>query len=266
MGSQLFDLPPDPFLGFASETPGAAPPLEEAPVEQTPLEQKPVEQRPFEDTPFAQTSFDPATDREPAFLRVPATFEAPSITSIVEEPPPDHVRLRVLGTVAIVAGLLAAFVAGYGFAYRVIASAPAAAPTLVIAPPRNPPSPPPTAPPAELPPVASTPTPAQQISSSARSVPAPQPPTTRNRIPNRTPARTSEVPSQSRAGVIEVRSTRGAQVFLDGDAVGRSPLSIADVSEGTHEVRVELPGFRPWGGSIHVKGGTRARIAAPLER
>src|SRR5436190_653228 len=148
MGSELIDSPPDPFLGFASETPGAPAPVEETLLDHTPLEQ----------TPFAQTSVAPATDREPAFLRVPATFDAPSITSIVEQPPPDHVRLRVVGTVAIVAGLLAAFVAGYGFAYRAIASAPAPAPTLVIAPPRNPPSPPPTAPPAELPSVASSPT------------------------------------------------------------------------------------------------------------
>ena len=260
MGSQLFDSPPDPFLGFASETPGAP-----APLEQTPLEQPRLEETTLERTPFAQPSVAPATDPDPAFLRVPATFDTPSITSIVDRPPPDPVRLRVMGTVAIVAGLLAAFVAGYAVAYRVIASAPAPVPTLVIAAP-HPPSPPPTAPPTEPPRVASTPTPAQQISSSAVSAPAPAPSTTRSRVPNRTAAKTAAVGTPSQAGVIEVLSTRGAQVFLDGDAVGRAPLSIADVSEGTHEVRVELPGFRPWGGSIHVKGGSRARIAAPLER
>ena len=265
MGSQLFDSPPDPFLGFESETPGAPAPLEQTPLEQTPLEQTPLERAPFEQTPFAQTPVTPATDPEPAFLRVPATLDAPSITSIVDRPPPDPVRLRVVGTVAIVAGLLAAFVAGYGVAYRVIASTPAPTPTLVIAAP-HPPPPPPTAPPTEPPRVASTPAPTQQISSSAVSAPVPAISTTRSRIPNRTAARAKEVPTPSQAGVIEVLSTRGAQVFLDGDAVGRAPLSIADVSEGTHEVRVELPGFRPWGGSIRVKGGSRTRIAASLER
>jgi PEGA domain len=54
-------------------------------------------------------------------------------------------------------------------------------------------------------------------------------------------------------------------VFLDGSFVGQAPLSIPDVSEGTHEVRVELDGFKPWAGSVRVKGGTRARVAASLE-
>jgi PEGA domain-containing protein len=252
MGSQLFDSPPDPLLAFAPETPAA-----QTPVAETLLER----------TPVAQTPAAPATDREPAFLRVPVTYDVPSITSIVEQPPVHHVRLGVVGTVAIVAGLLAAFVAGYGFAYRVIASAPAAAPTLVISPPRNPPPPPRTAPPTELPREASAPAAAQRTSSSALPVPAPPAATTRTRVPSRAAARTTAVPvPTSQAGVIEVLSNRGAQVFLDGDAVGRAPLSIADVSEGTHEVRVELPGFKPWGGSIHVKGGSRARIAASLER
>jgi hypothetical protein len=261
MGSQLFDSPPDPFLAFASETPVAS-----APAEQAPAAEPRVAQAPVAEPLLEYPSLAPAIDREPAFLRVPATYDSPSLTSIVEQPPPDHVRLRLVGTIAIVAGLLAAFVAGYGVAYRVIASAPAASPTLVIATPRNPLSPPRTAPPAELPREASAPAPEQQANSSALPVPAPPPAATRTRVPSRAAARTAAVPTTSHAGVIEVLAARGAQVFLDGAAVGRAPLSIADVSEGTHEVRVELDGFRPWAGSIHVKGGSRARVGASLER
>ena len=230
MGSQLFDSPPDPFLGFASETPVA-----------------------------------PAAEREPAFLRIPVTYDAPSIASIVEQPPAENVRVRLVGTVAVLAGLMGGFAAGYGFAYRVIASAPAPAPTLVIAAPGNPPAPPRTAPLTELPREASVPAPAPQTNSNALAVPAPPPSTTRTRVPSRAAAQPATAATTNEAGVIEVLSNRGAQVFLDGDAVGRAPLSIPDVSAGTHEVRVELPGFSPWAGSIRVKGGTRTRIAAALQ-
>jgi len=54
-------------------------------------------------------------------------------------------------------------------------------------------------------------------------------------------------------------------VLLDGNVVGLAPLSIPDVPEGLHEVRVELDGFSPWVASVRVKGGSRARIGASLE-
>jgi hypothetical protein len=59
---------------------------------------------------------------------------------------------------------------------------------------------------------------------------------------------------------------RDAQVLLDGTVVGRAPMSIANVSEGMHEVRVELDGFKPWVGSVRVKSGSRARVGASLEQ
>jgi hypothetical protein len=43
-------------------------------------------------------------------------------------------------------------------------------------------------------------------------------------------------------------------------------MSIANVSEGMHEVRVELDGFKPWVGTVRVKGGSRARVGASLEQ
>jgi hypothetical protein len=55
-------------------------------------------------------------------------------------------------------------------------------------------------------------------------------------------------------------------VILDGNAVGQSPLLIADIPEGTHEVRVELAGFSPWVTSVRLKGGSQTRVSASLER
>jgi hypothetical protein len=52
--------------------------------------------------------------------------------------------------------------------------------------------------------------------------------------------------------------------MLDGNVVGLAPLSIPDVPEGLHEVRVELDGFSPWVGSVRVKAGSRARVGASL--
>jgi MoaA/NifB/PqqE/SkfB family radical SAM enzyme len=67
------------------------------------------------------------------------------------------------------------------------------------------------------------------------------------------------------SGAIEIVSRpRDARVLLDGNVVGLAPLSIPDVPEGLHEVRVELDGFSPWVGSVRVKGGSRARVGASL--
>jgi hypothetical protein len=68
-------------------------------------------------------------------------------------------------------------------------------------------------------------------------------------------------------GAIQVLSRPpGAQVLVDGRAVGRTPLQIPSVRAGFHDVRIELPGFRRWATSVQVAGGDRARVAASLEQ
>jgi hypothetical protein len=90
--------------------------------------------------------------------------------------------------------------------------------------------------------------------------------TSTTRSSTTTPPRPTVAPTAPLSGAIEIMSRpRDAQVFLDGILVGRAPMSIPDVAEGTHEVRVELDGFRPWVGSVRVKGGSRARVGASLE-
>jgi hypothetical protein len=58
----------------------------------------------------------------------------------------------------------------------------------------------------------------------------------------------------------------GAQVAIDGRVVGQTPLVVPDVAAGTHDVRIELPGFRRWATSVQVTPGARARVAASLEQ
>jgi hypothetical protein len=73
-------------------------------------------------------------------------------------------------------------------------------------------------------------------------------------------------PVNDHGGAIEIMSRpRGAKVLLDGSVVGLAPMSIANVDEGVHEVRVELDGLKPWVGTVRVKGGSRARVGASLE-
>lgn len=68
-------------------------------------------------------------------------------------------------------------------------------------------------------------------------------------------------------GSLQVLSRpEGANVIVDGNVVGRTPLVLSEVRAGTHDVRIELEGFRPWATSVSVKAGARARVAASLEQ
>jgi hypothetical protein len=55
-------------------------------------------------------------------------------------------------------------------------------------------------------------------------------------------------------------------VFVDGALVGRTPLVIASVAPGAHDIRIELAGHRQWATSVRVEPGARARVAASLEQ
>jgi hypothetical protein len=265
MDSQPFDQSRDPLLAFASEGSAA-----------------------------------PTADREPAFLRIPTPYDGHlSITSVGEEPPSQTGRSKALTTVLVIAGVLAGFIGGYVFADRIIA--PAAAPVIRVTAPAPAPAVASASAPAPAPiaaPVASSESPApstepsteptrepsvvktaQATDANVASVPSPLPaktsaPTAKKRAsippPAKRPSATARTqpavaPTTALSGAIEIMSRpRDAKVFLDGSLVGQAPLSIPDVSEGTHEVRVELDGFKPWVGSVRVKGGSRARVGASL--
>ena len=65
--------------------------------------------------------------------------------------------------------------------------------------------------------------------------------------------------------IVESRPT-GAAVFLDGRAVGRTPLNLPGVKAGDHTVRLDLGEYRLWTTPIKVVGGAPNRIGASLEK
>jgi len=259
-----------------------------------------MDSQPFDQTRDALLAFTsegsivaPTADREPAFLRTPTPHDGHlSITSVAaEQPPSQNAGGRSMTTVLVVAGVVAGFIGGYVFADRIIA--PAAAPVALVAAPAPAPAavPAPVPPPAPIAaPVASSESPAPPSEPSAESPREPSvvqtaqatsanvapassvPRTTKRASIPATPRRSAAArprpvvaPTTLQSGAIEIVSRpRDARVMLDGNVVGLAPLSIPDVPEGLHEVRVELDGFSPWVGSVRVKGGSRARVGASL--
>jgi hypothetical protein len=95
-----------------------------------------------------------------------------------------------------------------------------------------------------------------------RPVRTPRPPEDRVAV---TPARTTA--AQTFAGVLVVESLPpGAQVFVDGKAVGITPLVLARVDAGEHAVRLEREGYRRWSASVRIVTDERNRVTASLER
>jgi hypothetical protein len=57
----------------------------------------------------------------------------------------------------------------------------------------------------------------------------------------------------------------GANVFIDGQLAGKTPMSLQQILPGTHEVRLELDGHRGWSSSVRVVREGRNRVTASLE-
>jgi eukaryotic-like serine/threonine-protein kinase len=58
---------------------------------------------------------------------------------------------------------------------------------------------------------------------------------------------------------------QGADVVLDGRNVGKTPLNLTEVPVGTHVVRIEMAGKKPWTVSQNVTTGKIARVTGSLE-
>jgi PEGA domain-containing protein/protein kinase-like protein len=72
--------------------------------------------------------------------------------------------------------------------------------------------------------------------------------------------------SESFTGSIYVDSRpRGANVLVDGKSVGQTPLSVPDVRIGSHVVRIEMAGKKPWTATTRVAAGSIARVTGSLE-
>ncbi len=80
------------------------------------------------------------------------------------------------------------------------------------------------------------------------------------------PAVVEEKPPLTGPASLQVVSRpAGAEVIVDGKSVGRTPLSM-EMSPGSHDVRLSLPGFKGWATSVDVKPGVTTRVSGSLEQ
>jgi hypothetical protein len=83
----------------------------------------------------------------------------------------------------------------------------------------------------------------------------------------RVATRNLSTPAANRGGLVSFESRPpGARVMLDGRAIGTTPMTLSDVTAGSHTVSLDLPGYRRWTASVDVVAGERNRVAASLER
>jgi hypothetical protein len=57
----------------------------------------------------------------------------------------------------------------------------------------------------------------------------------------------------------------GANVYIDGQLVGKTPVSLPQVGPGSHVIRLELDAHRGWSSSVRVAPGGQNRVTASLE-
>jgi hypothetical protein len=105
--------------------------------------------------------------------------------------------------------------------------------------------------------------------------PQPQPtkaPSAVRRVPPRSQAVTADpatlptLPAIGRGTLQVVSRPDGAQVVMDGRSIGRTPMTIPEVTVGEHSIRLELPGFKSWATTVDVNAGAAKRVAASLEQ
>jgi hypothetical protein len=209
-------------------------------------------------------------DSEPALTCTPTLGDAHNSIFSLDRQQPPRFRAWPIATFSVVIGILVGFAAGYAFAHR--GAMPATESAAIPASPGNS-----QGSRAEQPTesvngpnvVAPLPTDASAISVPSTSSSTPgesRISSTESRLSTAARRRPAVVPTTGHGGVIEVLShPQGAQVLLDGNVVGRTPLAIAEVRGGTHEVRLEITGYHPWVTSVRVSDGGRARVGASLE-
>jgi serine/threonine-protein kinase len=73
-------------------------------------------------------------------------------------------------------------------------------------------------------------------------------------------------PERYTAALVVESRPAGAKVFVDGELVGATPLSLPSVAVGSHAVRLEHDGYRRWTSSVRVVASEQNRVTASLER
>jgi len=58
----------------------------------------------------------------------------------------------------------------------------------------------------------------------------------------------------------------GARVFVNGRAVGVTPIELSDLSAGSRVVRIEADGYQAWSSAVRVVADQQTRVSATLQR
>src|SRR5256885_825569 len=138
---------------------------------------------------------------------------------------------------------------------------------------------------ASIPPVESLPSPTPEVARAdtaapAAATPPPEPPREPVRRPEPTPVKRTPVarrttpaasppprrverpdpPPPAEPALLSVNSVPWGSVYVDGQPVGNTPQIDLQVASGSHLLRVERDGFRPYERKIEVASGQRLRI------
>jgi serine/threonine protein kinase len=82
--------------------------------------------------------------------------------------------------------------------------------------------------------------------------------------PTSVPARATTATNST--GSLQVASSpSGAQVFVDDNLIGTTPLLLSNVAAGSRRLRIELSGFKIWTTSVRIEPSARFRVSANLE-
>ncbi len=67
-------------------------------------------------------------------------------------------------------------------------------------------------------------------------------------------------------GVFAIESTpTGAEVYVDGEFVGTTPIAAQALPAGKHEIELRKNGLVSWKRHLSVSAGARATVAAEME-
>jgi Protein kinase domain/PEGA domain len=95
-----------------------------------------------------------------------------------------------------------------------------------------------------------------------------QPSRSRPRSPSPPPSKPAATPAPTSAltGALYVDSRpRGARIYVDGRAVGTTPMQLSKIDIGSHVVRLELAGHQTWTSAARVVAGSTAKVTGSLE-
>ena len=73
-------------------------------------------------------------------------------------------------------------------------------------------------------------------------------------------------PATDSTGSLQVASRpSGAQVYVDDNLIGTTPLLLSNVAAGSRHLRVELSGYKVWTTTVQIEPSGRRRVSASLE-